>query len=244
MPANLLILPFLGGFLLLRHLHRTRFDMARLDTQRLLVWMALGGAALLFCSAVVTVALGTWVPGAARLWHLLAPFPHSGKATGALLLGWALPPLLNRLPLRAAVGKEPKPRWNDPVAWGRRAIVRYGNEIERVLIRAQDRRMTVMATLGSGKVYVGFVERNANLEVERRYVRLFPVVSGYREKEDHNVVFTTFYDTVREQAKDPASPYHERLEPDFDVVFPISEIKTLHLYDLRVYEEFQRQRFG
>ena len=98
-----------------------------------------------------------------------------------------------------------------------------------------------MATLGSGKVYVGYVTRNLNAEVERRYLRMLPIVSGYRTRDTLRVVFTTLYEQIRDEALDPASPFHSLLDKDFELVVPLAEIKTVSLFDFDAYEAFNRE---
>ncbi|MBE2187662.1 MAG: hypothetical protein IAE99_12900 [Rhodothermales bacterium] len=233
MPFNLLLLPFLGGYLLLRRLHFTRFRLARLDTQRLLIWMAIAGVLLVAAAGLLVLVLAALWPIPGHMWHGIVPFPHSGKALGAFLLGVVAPSLINRLPWFSL---------DEADEWGRRAVRDYGNEVEHVLLRAQQQASPVMVTLGSGKVYVGMVERNPNLEIDRRYLRLIPIVSGYRNKETHRVTFDTNYSLIKEMSEDPESPFHDVLHKDFDIVMPLAEVKTLHLYSLEAFEAFEQTR--
>lgn len=255
MPFNLLLLPFLGGYLCLRRLHAARFRLARLDTQRLLIWMAIAGVVLVVASGALTALMMAMWPGSARMWHRIVPFAHSGKAFGAFLLGVAAPSVLNRfyVPDRIAfwsVGKRGF-AWlyrlhafdlSDANEWGWRAVRDLGNDVEHVLLRAQQQASPVMVTLGSGKVYVGMVERSPNLEIDRRYLSLIPVVSGYRHKETHHVTFDTDYMLIKAMSEDPASPFHGVLRKDFDIVVPLAEVKTLHLYNLEAFAAFELSR--
>lgn len=239
MPFNLLLLPLLGGYWLLRRWNRTRFLLARQDVQRLLLWSATAGFLLLVGAAllvavvflVARVVPGDWAEHTRDDWHLLSPFAHSGKAVLALLLGGALPPVLNR------IGRW---TWNRPDVWARRATEFYGDETEALILRAQDTGMPVLITLRTSKVYVGFVQKNLNPEVERRHVRLLPVVSGYRKPANLRVEFTTLYEQVREEAKQPDSPFHSLLDRDFEIVVPLAELTTMSLFDFDAYEAFNR----
>lgn len=241
MPFNLLLLPLLGGYWLLRRWNRARFRLARQDVQRLLLWSASAGFVLLVLSALLiagTLAFGQFMPGhiaepAVRAWHLFSPFAHSGKAVLALLFGAGLPSLLNRVPLDD---------WNRPDVWAQRTTEIHGDEIEALIFRAQTLEMPVLLTLRTGKVYVGFVQKNLNAEVERRHLRILPVVSGYRKAEALTVHFTTFYEQVREEAKKPDSPFHGVLDRDFEIVVPLAEVTVLSLFDFEAYEAFNRPR--
>src|SRR5690606_3817495 len=145
-------------------------------------------------------------PRADDYWHLVVPFAHSGKAFGAFLLGFCLPRLIN-------AGRKGR-----RVHWIREAIKHFGNDLEILLLRSMDTETAVLLTLGTGKVYVGYVVRLFNPDVERKHIRLLPVMSGYRSEKTQEVSFTTFYDVVREMAHDPASDFYGLLEKDFEIV--------------------------
>jgi hypothetical protein len=239
MPFNLLLLPLLGGYWLLRRWNRTRFLLARQDIQWLLLWSATAGLGLLVVSALLVsgaFALGRVAPRVAeqalQTWHLFSPFAHSGKAVLALLLGGVLPELLNRM------GHW---QWNRPDVWAHRATEFYGDEPEALLLRALKHDMPVLVTLRTGKVYVGFVQRNLNPEVERRHLRLLPVVSGYRKAGTLAVTFTTLYEQIREDARQADSPFHGLLDRDFEIVVPLAEVTTMSLFDFDAYEAFNRR---
>ena len=234
MPFNLLLLPLLGGYWLLRRWNRTRFLLARQDVQRTLLWSATAGFVLVVLSALgVTLGLladARWSGGAvARSWHALAPFVHSGKAVGALLLGGVVPLVLNGVP-----------RWRGPAVWAEHATEFYADEPEMLVLRALRTQMPVLLTLRTGKVYVGFVQRNLNPEVERRHLRLLPVVSGYRAAGSLEVHFTTLYEQIREEAHAPDARFHGLLDRDFEIVIPMSEVTTMSLFDFDAYEAFNR----
>lgn len=237
MPYNLLLLPLLGGYWLLWQSNRTRYLFARQDGHRLLIWSAMAGAALLVVASMIVTVLrllqGIGEPSSsgtfdlAAWWHMVSPFPHSGKAVGALVLGLLAPLLLNRLPA-----------YRNGSVWARRAAEHYGQEIELLILRSLDHKMPLMATLGNGKVYVGYVSHAVNAETDRRYVRMLPMVSGYRDPSDQRVVFTMLYEDVMRQSDDPASPMYGVLQRDFEVVFPLSEVRSMNLFDWNVYEAF------
>ena len=238
MPFNLLILPALGGYFLLRYWNRTRYFLARLDGYRFVLWVAVAAVTLLgLASLLVALAYPTAVgAGLATGWHHAVPFAHSGKAFGAFVLGIVAPHVLNRVP---RLIRFEFPGWNDANFWARRALAAQGNELELLLARALSNESPVMATLSSGKVYVGFVTRSLRPGVERRYLRLLPVVSGYRESGTQRVTFTTPYEEVRAEADDLDSPLYGLLSQDFEVVLPIGDIVSANLFDFVAYEAFE-----
>src|SRR5579859_8299664 len=99
MPANLLILPLLAGFWFVHFCHYFRFRAQRLDGYRLLLESAIAGAFLFLGARMVTHALILFdIPFASRVkdgWTRFAPVDFSGTATGAFILGIALPFIVN-----------------------------------------------------------------------------------------------------------------------------------------------------
>ena len=241
MPFNLLLLPALGGYLTLRFWNRTRFFLARQDGYRFVLWVALAASALLALATLLVAALYATGAGdrVASAWHRGVPFAHSGKAVVAFALGAAAPLALNRVPQVVSWGF---PGWDDERYWAERALDTAGDELELLLFRSLVHKMLVMATLGSGKVYVGFVTRSLPPDVERRYLRLLPVASGYRDGQTQRVEFTTLYEEVRQQAEDVGSPLYGLLDQDFEIVVPLREIVTINLFDFVAYEAFNAPR--
>jgi len=75
------------------------------------------------------------------------------------------------------------------------------NELEGLLVDAVAMAKSVLITLTTGKAYVGFVLSNPQPRTERRVVALLPLASGYRS-DKNELVLTTFYDQIYEQAED------------------------------------------
>lgn len=102
-------------------------------------------------------------------------------------------------------------------------------ELEEFLLITSARNLPVMLTLASKKVYVGFsLEANAS-RGKREWVRIEPLISGYRDT-DQKFVDTTDYSWLH--AID--SPQSVRRE-DFDIIVPASEIVSVHAFDLNIY---------
>lgn len=226
MPFNLLLLPLLGGFLLLHRAYLWRYYLVRFDGHRLIFFSAAAGVALLAASTIATYLLTWGLPSSLRLWHEFVPFAHSGKAFGAFFLGLVLPEAINRV----------KP-WNKP-SRAQKAIQYFGNELELLVLRSMDLEVPVLLTLGTGKIYVGYATQLFNPDIERKYLKILPVMSGYRDRTTLEARFTTDYEEVLARAKDHDSAFHDLLDKDFEIVFPVSDIKSVSLFDARAYEEF------
>lgn len=226
MPFNLLLLPLLGGFLLLHRAFYWRFHLVRFDGHRLIFFSAAAGVGLLVASTLLSWLVSFNLNGSADLWHSVVPFDHSGKAFGALALGAFLPFVMNRIP---------GARRHERV---RNAIAYFNNEMELLLLRSMDTESNVMLTMNSGKVYVGYLTNLFNPDMDRKYIRILPTMSGYRSERTHEVLFTTSYDAVREHAKDPGSPLYHLLDKDFEIVLPVAELRSVSLFDFAAFTYF------
>jgi hypothetical protein len=107
-------------------------------------------------------------------------------------------------------------------------------ELEEFLLITSARNLPVMLTLASKKVYVGFsLEANAS-RGKKDWVRIEPLVSGYRN-DDQEFVDTTDYSWLHASG----SQQSFRRE-DFDIIIPASEIVSAHAFDLGIYvQQFQ-----
>lgn len=103
------------------------------------------------------------------------------------------------------------------------------SELEEFLLVTNTRNMPVMVTLSSKKVYVGFsIEANSARD-EKEWIRLEPLLSGYRNS-NHEFIHTTDYGWLH-QGELP--DHHKR--SDFDILLPASDITSVHAFDLSIY---------
>ena len=87
MPYNLLLLPLLGGFIFIRQWNVTRYYAERSENQRLLLYSAVAGVALLGSALALSSLAQQSLPGLAAWWHHHVQFPYSGPAALSFLLG-------------------------------------------------------------------------------------------------------------------------------------------------------------
>lgn len=215
MPYNLLLLPLLGGFLLLHRIDAFRYRAQRLDGYRLLFESAFAGIALAALGRLLVVvtegtalrnAIGPW-------WWRFAPFGYSDTAAIAFGIALLVPEIVNRIVSRSAAKD-----------W---AIRRNGDGLTRLLNNAELGNILVSLTMGNQKWYVGYVEQVPNLVPQDTYLRFYPVISGYRDKQTLRTVRTIFYDQL----------LHSNPDFDFSIVVPVAEIKSANLFDADVYED-------
>ncbi|SDO07054.1 hypothetical protein [Pseudomonas jinjuensis] len=123
----------------------------------------------------------------------------------------------------------------------KRAIHLLNSDLDLILMRALEQSMPICVTLGHGKVYVGYVTGAIDPGDKRDMLRILPFVSGYRASDGLKMHFTTWYTTVYQRFTKDETLSH--LNPElFEVVFPLSEVKSVNLFDIRAYQAFQEDK--
>ena len=174
--------PLIGGYLFLSLCHRFRFVLRRKSGYHLLFQCAVAGAILL----VATVSILEALPDAwhTRLKSLVSDYVQDDSTAPALLL------TLIAGPLTAWVVN----LFYDTVRASMHAVEVTNDAMEQLLVDAllyKDEHL-VEITLTGGKVYVGWVLGAAGI-VNRRYIELLPLLSGYRSSDTRSISYTYNY---------------------------------------------------
>jgi prepilin signal peptidase PulO-like enzyme (type II secretory pathway) len=107
------------------------------------------------------------------------------------------------------------------------------SELEEFLWMTSLRRLPVMVTLSSAKVYIGYtMDEPPTSRGESKWVQLEPLLSGYRD-EHHEFKPTTSYAWMHSPS--PVGVDSNMQISDFDVLLPTEEIKSVHAFDLPTY---------
>jgi hypothetical protein len=109
------------------------------------------------------------------------------------------------------------------------------NDFEKLIARSVYDSFPILFTLVSGKVYVGWAVSAPNPVQERKFIRILPIISGYRDKDTQTVKFTTDYYPILSSI-DNGNNQGLSTE-DFEVVIPSSQLSSCHLFDMTVYNE-------
>jgi hypothetical protein len=249
MPFNLLLLPLLGGYVIVSRWNRTKYATLRSDGHRLLIFSALAGILLLGIASAAIAMLNSlqpeWLPAARIQWRRVAPFPGSGTAVLSLLL--SVPGfLIGNLFTSAGQALDT-------------AIERKGDPFEMLMRRAFGEMKMVAFTVRNGKVYVGHITTALNPALAIESIGIFPQISGYRDATTKKYVFTTTYtDTYNHirteiqqrlraiaDREDINAAERRRVEKelmaaldlsDFELVIPIAEIQSVHIFIPEVWE--------
>jgi len=227
MPFNVLLLPLLGGYIFLTNWNRTRFTTKRYSGERLIFHAAVAGVLFLALSFVAVRGVIAFHPETYKGWRAAVPFPWTGTSFGAFLIGSLLWIPLNRW-------------WYPLERETRRAINAWNDYLEVLLERALRETKQVSVSVKSRKVYVGFVTSNFDPAYERKFIRILPTSSGYRDENTQELVLTTDYAKVYQQIIQEDNAFLLGGVEDFLIVIPVAEISSANLFDPAAYQKFQQ----
>lgn len=113
------------------------------------------------------------------------------------------------------------------------------DQLEAVTGHVLERGLSLAVTLDSGKVYVGAPIKSSTLDEEKKWLAIFPLVSGARD-EKGRLEITTKYLPVYEKMLLDLTPEKARVAlQDFQVALPISKIASFQVFDLETYNKFR-----
>lgn len=247
MPFNLLLLPLLGGLLLITRAHLfTYTTSASLAYKEILLFYAsMAGIVLLILSRLTcwTIAHFAWGMSLAAWLHSVAPFDFFGTALGAIIIALVAVRLFNivvpeqvagmwlyhrqkfnkleSLMLNSAIGVAPACKHGQIRLFFGRLLSKWFPKLVVDLPRGDP--LPIMCTTEDDKVYVGFIAdipplRATGLE----FIRLLPIWTGYRDSVTKQVRLTTPYA--------PAVQQHPNQIDLFLKVLPIARIRSANIF--------------
>ena len=112
-------------------------------------------------------------------------------------------------------------------------------DFEKLILRALETSQTLLVTLDTGKVYVGWIVEAPDPSEVRKHLRIMPVASGYRQRENREVKFVKNYKAVITQIMrmDKSALAHLMLE-NFEMVIPSDRIVSAHIFNMVAYRYF------
>ncbi len=125
-------------------------------------------------------------------------------------------------------------------------VATNGDDMEEFLWAATQETTPIAVSMENRKVYYGFLVSGYDPSQECDYIKMLPLVSGYREREDLNLVFTTFYDDVYEQVENSTvgedNPDVAPAVNKSTLLLPKSQIQSIGPFDIQLYDQFQLNR--
>lgn len=227
MPFNLLLFPLAGGYYLLVQSHFLKYYHQRVERQRLIFNSVVVGIILLFVAFICTYIAVKIAPELVGRISAYSPvrLPFFWTTLFSFVLGVAFAHM---------------PNWVIGVDRRQRCIVsaiqNIGNELEKLLETSHSSGSLVMLTLGSDKVYAGWVK---SLPIPNRtdYVEVFPIYSGYRDKNTKTLTFTTQYLDVYATYVKEGSEIGD-IRTLTSLIIKVNEVITASHFDIEMYDRF------
>lgn len=241
--AVLLLLPLVGGYLFSNSCNLTRYLASREEGHRLYFRAAFWGFALfllaIFLRQWLKADLDTYRAAETNFRAWVTPymkdaekgytFDLTAAAVGSLLLAFPVAKVVNLFCWRG---------------WALAKAIRH-DDFERLLNEAVERTIPIALTMKSRKVYVGFVMQTFDPSRDRKWIKILPLVSGYRDSTTLRMQFVTNYRDAygAVEPQDPAAPLAPPLghlaPKDFGIVLPVDNIESANLFDLIAYKSFK-----
>lgn len=236
--ALLVVLPVVGGYIFASRWTVTKFVVDREDGHRLYFRAAFYGVFLFTVALLIRIILISYVDGydafeksIAQLYRGTLKEPDNHHQLDALTTS------LFALTLGASF-------WV-PFRWLPQRWLRYlyerairHDEIESLIAEAARRVVPVSITMENNKVYVGLVVETPDPRQHRKFLTVLPLMSGFRDSAAGRITFTTYYNRIYRKLPTLSTEIRVR---DFRVALPMDKLQSLNMFDVVVYEEFQRQ---
>ncbi|HEY3520065.1 MAG TPA: hypothetical protein VGK80_03375 [Rhodanobacteraceae bacterium] len=106
--------------------------------------------------------------------------------------------------------------------------------IDGIYAHSLEYEIPLAFTLKSAKVYIGFLSGPAAPEPERKWVELFPLLSGYRDDRSRLITATNYMRTYEDIAAQNPNEYLDIID-QFKIVLPLSEVLSIQAFNVEKY---------
>lgn len=239
MPYNIptLILPLIGGYIIINKVIFFRTKYRRVSSQRLVFDSFIAGVILFSTTYFIREIIFITFPVASGLCDkIISYFPYHEKLLGtsvtSFLFAIIFTYLTNYIINRWFVGYKYR--------FFTQLIFEIGDELEQLFLESLLEPHLVQISLKNNKAYIGFIAE-VNEPQKTNYIALLPVASGYRKSKSKQLVITTPYNKVVETLNDEEATNHN-IAPKIDymrIVINQNEILTANRFDPNIYNLFQ-----
>lgn len=241
----LFILPIISGYFYLTSNHRFAYKLARTSDQQIYfqtvnagTWIFLLSCFFYFIFHWVTKVCFldySWTQSASKTFETILTIfsskPHYFTLNIFLIslvfpifLGWAL---------NKNYGNK---NFKDKLLYLEKILEH--DDVELKLIHSMQKGLPVYITMMCGKVYIGFPNKQPNVKLKRHSLEIFPLASGYRDVEKHNLEITTYYFKVYQNIDNNKLTTVNK--SDFNVVIRSDQIQSIGLFSFEVYANKER----
>lgn len=230
MPYNLLLLPLAGGYFILLRFVYYKFKYQRLNSQRILFSSIVTGIFLLISCFILRAFLEYFFPYLIPFWYKflncyihISELPYFWTAFFAFFFAVICTEIFNLILFKFNF-------FNRESALSR-AVRKHGDEIEQLFRTSVIKGELMQISLKNGKIYIGFADV-IPVPQETNYMKIMPILSGYRDSDNFKVTYTTQYMPVYEEyLKSSPNP---KLDLDFTLIIKQDEILSAGLFDMEV----------
>lgn len=236
MPESLWLFPILSGYYFLTRYVYLKYKYDRIETQRLIFNSVITGSILFMITYLIRVIISLKYPEVINFLHkLLYQLPIQEQPllwtfVFSFILIIVFTHLLNKILKGCDYFKKQTPV--------EKAVDDLGDEIERLFKKAAKEELLIQVTLKSNKVYVGFVKYIPPPK-ESNYLKIIPLVSGYRNDKTKKVKFNTEYYKAILLYESDEEKYNSF---EMDITIKQDEILIAHIFDNEVYEAFEKSK--
>jgi hypothetical protein len=235
---NLFLIPIITGYFILTFSLLFKYNTQRLSKERMLFESILVGLLIIVGGFFFRIILdlmtcSKFIPWSLKILNILPInkplyfWTFIFSSILSLLLFWSINKLIEKYYSK-----------DDPIIW---AVNKYGDEIEQLFKNSALDGSAIQITLKNDKVYIGFCEETPIPKLTN-YLKLSPILSGYRDKETKKLKITTDYEkVVNKFIKDIEEKQGKELEKitlNTDVIIKQDEILTASIYEQHVFDEF------
>ena len=239
MPYNLFIIPIITGYLILTNSSLFKYNSQRLTRVRILfesivIGVLSLGFGFLIRSFVEILPFNVTT----QIYKFLDVIPfRQPDYFWTLIFSCFLASILFiiiELCIRKYYSKD------DAIVW---AINKSGDELETLVKDSAIKAQTIMLTLKNDKVYIGFCEE-IPIPQKTNYLKLSPILSGYRDSETKEFKPTTdYFEVVEEFIREieyKEGIKKEKITLNTDIIIKQDEILTANVFEQEVYNKFNK----
>lgn len=232
MPYNLWIFPLLSGFYFLIKYKYNTYKYQRLDSQILIFHSILYGIFIFIGLYLFRIILSFLFPRLiVNIYSFLYELPIAKQDfLWTSLFCFILTVLLVEI-LNYVNEKNEYFCWRKPVD---KAIDEIGDEVEQLFKQSFLDKLLIQITLKNNKVYVGFADTILPPK-ETNYLKIVPLISGYRDSETKKLEFTTEYFEALDYYEKKTSKFNSF---DMDIIVMQDEILTAQIFDWDIFRLF------
>jgi len=231
LTLNTILIPVLGGFVFVKYSYLTSFRSVRDNGYVILFKSAVVGLSfygfsyLLWRSAILDEHANPKIPEWIEYLHGFFAYPELLPAVMSIgFIGFVL--VAGNYIL-------------DKDEMKKRVIRQDDDAFEMTLLQSYEKNSDVLITLDNRKVYVGKVtDTYFRINDEIRSVMLNPLTSGYRDSNNFEIHFTTYYGIIYKQIIENPENYSVRVS-DFSVAIRYDKIVSVSPFDPKTYTKFK-----